>query len=135
MRISDWSSDVCSSDLHETNHCPGCGHTHWLIGRIMAECAFSQTALPLESSSRVAGGQMIRTVNRRPVFDKAEHAFAACSSGPPIRCCSRKTRGTPGRQGAPRAGTGCASTCRSSGQPDHIKKRTSQLCEKTQKLT
>ncbi|HEY9554637.1 hypothetical protein [Allosphingosinicella sp.] len=62
---------------HETNHCPGCGHTHWLIGRIMAECAFCQTALPLESSSRVAGGQMIRTVNRRPVFDKAEHAFAA----------------------------------------------------------
>ncbi|WP_146193561.1 hypothetical protein [Sphingosinicella humi] len=62
---------------HEINHCPGCGHTHWYIGRIMAECAFCQTALPLVSSSMVAGGQTIRTVNRRPVFDRAEHAFAA----------------------------------------------------------
>jgi hypothetical protein len=24
---------------HQTNHCPGCGHTHWYIGRTMAECA------------------------------------------------------------------------------------------------
>ena len=24
----------------EVNHCPGCGRTHWLIGRMSAECAF-----------------------------------------------------------------------------------------------
>jgi hypothetical protein len=29
------------------NHCPGCGRTHWHIGRAMAECAFCETALPL----------------------------------------------------------------------------------------
>lgn len=34
---------------HEINHCPGCGRTHWLIGRKTAECAFCSTALPLES--------------------------------------------------------------------------------------
>lgn len=31
----------------EVNHCPGCGRTHWIIGRAVAECAFCTTALPL----------------------------------------------------------------------------------------
>ena len=30
----------------ETNHCPGCGRTHWYVGRISAECGFCATALP-----------------------------------------------------------------------------------------
>jgi hypothetical protein len=34
----------------ETNHCPGCGRTHWIIGRLSAECAFCATVLPLEAS-------------------------------------------------------------------------------------
>ena len=32
------------------NHCPGCGRTHWHVGRLMAECAFCATALPLSES-------------------------------------------------------------------------------------
>ena len=28
------------------NHCPGCGRTHWHIGRVSAECGFCGTALP-----------------------------------------------------------------------------------------
>jgi hypothetical protein len=28
---------------HEVNHCPGCGRTQWLIGRMSAECAFCST--------------------------------------------------------------------------------------------
>lgn len=36
---------------NETNHCPGCGRTHWIIGRITAECGFCATALPLAESS------------------------------------------------------------------------------------
>jgi hypothetical protein len=32
----------------EVNHCPGCGRTHWIIGRQSAECAFCTTAVPLE---------------------------------------------------------------------------------------
>jgi hypothetical protein len=35
----------------EVNHCPGCGRTHWLIGRLSAECAFCGTALPLKEAS------------------------------------------------------------------------------------
>ena len=35
----------------EVNHCPGCGRTHWHIGRVSAECAFCATALPLAEAS------------------------------------------------------------------------------------
>lgn len=35
---------------HETNHCPGCGRTQWIIGRVSAECAFCSTALPLDAT-------------------------------------------------------------------------------------
>lgn len=38
--------------VNEINHCPGCGRTHWHIGRVTAECAFCRTALPLEASRR-----------------------------------------------------------------------------------
>jgi hypothetical protein len=32
---------------HETNRCPGCGRSQWLVGRLLAECAFCSTALPI----------------------------------------------------------------------------------------
>ena len=37
---------------NEVNHCPGCGRTHWYVGRILAECGFCATALPLSESYR-----------------------------------------------------------------------------------
>lgn len=37
---------------HEVNHCPGCGRTHWYIGRALAECGFCATALPLDGNNR-----------------------------------------------------------------------------------
>jgi hypothetical protein len=58
---------------HETNHCPGCGRTHWHIGRMSAECAFCSTALPLEAT-------MARSAMEKPVFvgrGGRELAFAA----------------------------------------------------------
>ena len=48
---------------HETNHCPGCGRCQWLIGRLMAECAFCATALPLESGLMM-GNQTVRHTRR-----------------------------------------------------------------------
>ncbi len=36
---------------HETNHCPGCGNSQWIVGRMTAECAFCATALPLIAGS------------------------------------------------------------------------------------
>ena len=31
---------------NQVNHCPGCGRTHWYVGRTLAECGFCATALP-----------------------------------------------------------------------------------------
>jgi hypothetical protein len=36
----------------QVNHCPGCGGSHWLVGRLLAECGFCATALPLDGSNR-----------------------------------------------------------------------------------
>jgi hypothetical protein len=37
---------------NESNHCPGCGRSHWHIGRVTAECGFCGTAVPLAETSR-----------------------------------------------------------------------------------
>lgn len=62
---------------NEVNHCPGCGRTHWHIGRLMAECAFCATALPLENPAHVAGGETVQTIRRKPIFDPVDEARAA----------------------------------------------------------
>ena len=47
---------------NEVNRCPGCGRTHWYVGRILAECGFCSTALPLsESFCRPAAPVIIRS--------------------------------------------------------------------------
>lgn len=35
---------------NDVNRCPGCGRSHWIIGRMLAECGFCATALPLSDS-------------------------------------------------------------------------------------
>jgi hypothetical protein len=40
----------------QTNHCPGCGRTHWYVGRISAECGFCGTALPFAELEYSASG-------------------------------------------------------------------------------
>jgi hypothetical protein len=32
---------------NEVNRCPGCGRSHWYVGRLSAECGFCGTALML----------------------------------------------------------------------------------------
>jgi hypothetical protein len=39
---------------NEVNHCPGCGRSHWYVGRLSAECGFCATAIPL-SDGRLQG--------------------------------------------------------------------------------
>lgn len=48
---------------NETNHCPGCGNSQWMLGRMTAECAFCATALPL-----MAGGVSGISALRRPEY-------------------------------------------------------------------
>ena len=42
--------------MHETNHCPGCGKSHWLMGRMTAECAYCGTAIPLNEGGMIGNG-------------------------------------------------------------------------------
>ena len=56
------------------NHCPGCGRTHWMIGRTLAECGFCATALPLSESFRQPSQAAIITRRSRPM---SPAAFAA----------------------------------------------------------
>ena len=48
---------------NESNHCPGCGRSHWYIGRISAECGFCGTAVPL---AEAATHEMVAPAPRRP---------------------------------------------------------------------
>jgi hypothetical protein len=49
----------------EVNHCPGCGRTHWIIGRVSAECAFWSPAVALGiSDQRPAGAPVLVHVKR-----------------------------------------------------------------------
>ena len=57
----------------EVNHCPGCGRTHWLIGRMSAECAFCSTALPLAEASMRSHKAAAVIVHR----NRAARAWAA----------------------------------------------------------
>ncbi len=40
----------------EHNHCPGCGKSHWIVGRSTSECAFCGTAIPLEAGRSIGSG-------------------------------------------------------------------------------
>lgn len=42
--------------LSETNYCPGCGRSHWLVGRMTAECAYCATALPIRNGRSMGTG-------------------------------------------------------------------------------
>ena len=50
----------------EVNHCPGCGRTHWIIGRMLAECAFCTTALPLREAMMQGPASQMAAWSSRP---------------------------------------------------------------------
>lgn len=60
---------------HEVNHCPGCGRTHWYVGRTLAECGFCATALPLsESFGQPSSAHVIHRSRVQPsVFAAGTH--------------------------------------------------------------
>lgn len=41
---------------NEVNRCPGCGRSHWYVGRTTAECGFCATALPLVDPGTLGAG-------------------------------------------------------------------------------
>lgn len=52
----------------ETNHCPGCGRSQWVIGRATAECAWCATALPLTAGGYRGAGLFRSHRTAAPLF-------------------------------------------------------------------
>ena len=50
----------------EVNHCPACGRTQWIVGRLSAECGFCGTAMVLADTGMTGTGLL-----HRPHFDEA----------------------------------------------------------------
>jgi hypothetical protein len=48
---------------NEVNRCPGCGRSHWYVGRLSAECGFCGTALPRVAALSTGAG-LFRTRGR-----------------------------------------------------------------------
>lgn len=51
----------------ERNHCPCCGKSQWMVGRMSAECAFCGTAVALESG-RMVGSGLVFTRGKTDAF-------------------------------------------------------------------
>src|SRR3546814_14525773 len=104
MRISDWSSDVCSSDLGFAADVVGAGEEHDHLGVHAVEFTVLQTP---ENVLRAVGAP-------------AEIAgVPAVEVRFPIREQLRVVRRTPARSAERRVGKACGSTCRSRWSPYH----------------
>ena len=54
----------------ETNRCPGCGRSHWYVGRLSAECGFCSTAIALAETGMTGAG-LFRIGRPEPALDEA----------------------------------------------------------------
>src|SRR3546814_12671983 len=97
MRISDWSSDVCSSDLDE------CGRTDDRLRHLRP----AKTAAVIRDHRR---GQRLRLARARVEVPSSRATM--CNAGVNL-----------GRSEERRVGKECVSTCRSRCAPDHKKKK------------
>src|SRR3546814_11233930 len=101
MRISDWSSDVCSSDL-------------------LPEAAATGFAQVADYRERVLGASAVPTLKAR-----AEQASAMLSSAQPEPALALLQQTlSDARSEERRVGKECVSTCRSRWSPYHYKKKT-----------
>jgi hypothetical protein len=64
----------CVYRENEVNHCPGCGRTHWFLGRMLAECAFCGTALPLQEAYLRGASPTVAGWTSRPNFQELRAA-------------------------------------------------------------
>jgi hypothetical protein len=58
------------------NHCPGCGRSHWYIGRVSAECGFCGTAVPLAETSVVEATPRPANSNRNSAPSSDQRRFS-----------------------------------------------------------
>src|SRR3546814_15785946 len=99
MRISDWSSDVCSSDLFAEP----------------ADLRGDEWAIDCE------GFTLWLDADSAPFLDGAQIDYAAQATGGQLQIRAPKIKGEvpPERSAERRVGKECGSTCRSRWSPDH----------------
>src|SRR3546814_19134902 len=102
MRISDWSSDVCSSDLD----LPSFVSSKFLV-------MFDPQARFLPNVNPSNPGKMVNFVDNSSVVDTLSDQFA------PFRAFGCDFRGEYQRSEERRVGKECVSTCRSRWSPYH----------------
>src|SRR3546814_14162176 len=111
MRISDWSSDVCSSDLFEG---PGAALALQCVGK--CESGFARSDFLTHDGVKIGtdaiGAALIDRVAGNALL---EHGFALCG----IRAGEQRGDGGTRRSEERRVGKECVSTCRSRGSPYH----------------
>jgi hypothetical protein len=61
---------VVYRDNH-VNHCPGCGRSHWYVGRLSAECGFCGTALSRVEALSMGSGLFVSRGRTLPDFATA----------------------------------------------------------------
>src|SRR3546814_19011657 len=114
MRISDWSSDVCSSDLskHEAASATAASSPTRNI------CCRSGRSASISATRAISAGA---TINKRARLKRN-----GCARNGPLYASLIATSIAPSRSDERRVGKECVSTCRSRWQPYHYKKNTSK---------
>src|SRR3546814_16318951 len=114
MRISDWSSDVCSSDLDLPDHFGNHLHTDILAQALVL--AEAEVEVVIENAVRVEAVRVLVGIgveHRRmgqQTYDRprGNHTFVGCSLGDGVVRSEER-----------RVGKECVSTCRSRWSPYH----------------
>src|SRR3546814_15472627 len=115
MRISDWSSDVCSSDLlgrplHVYDRAK-------IKGALVARAATAgETVLALNGKTYTLDAGMTVIAD-----DVQAHDIGGVMGGADSGVIDRSEEGRGGKEGV--------STCRTRGSPDHSKKKTKNMTE------
>src|SRR3546814_16062103 len=115
MRISDWSSDVCSSDLVVE------------VLRAEIERAVQELAVAFhEFPVALAGRAVVDALHQRQLVDHAAAHHAALDQqfetlvdhlAAAVQALFERPQATAGRSEAPREGQECVSTCKYGGAP------------------
>src|SRR3546814_10967893 len=107
MRISDWSSDVCSSDLAEH------------ISDASLPTAYPETPCALIADMMVESG-----IGRVPIVEpKTRRLVGLLARQDLLKARNTQRRSETGRSEERRVGQECGRTCRSRGETDKHKKK------------
>src|SRR3546814_15218040 len=112
MRISDWSSDVCSSDL--------------LYALVAGPSCRKGLGRPLTRTRRTHAAHLDL---RRPALARSGGVWPLLRGGLRLACRRPARRDVPPHRASSderRVGKECVSTCRSRWSPSHLKKNTKE---------